>query len=217
MGFFTAVFIFLSVIVFLSLFAKHPTLFVFFLLAVIIAVLIDCQNRKDREETVKQSVERIRQELEKIFFKVNKEIFLTRDNTLHGLVYSEIIIDTYNKQIAICDFLKDELKVIPFQKLINCEIIENGKAICSFADGSEINSKLEIAGMHTKEISPIVSNLSIKIETLNSDDSEALAIPIPIITTPIRCKEYGYQKALSIANDVYFELVHILRDSKSAL
>lgn len=217
MGFFTAVFIFFSVIVFLSLFVKYPAVFIFFLLLVAIAVAVSYQNRKDREETVKQNVEHIQQELKKVSFKVSREFYLTHDNTPHGLVYSEIIIDSHNQQIAVCDFLKDDLKLIPFQKLVNCEIIENNEAVWSFADVPERDSKLEIAGMHAREVNPIVSNLSIRIETLNLGNSEISATLIPIITTPIRRKEYNYKKARDTANNVYFALVHILRDPSSAL
>lgn len=212
MGFFTAVFIFISVIALLSLFVKYPALFIFFIIAVTIAIKVSYQNSKDKKEAAQNGIECIRQELEKISFKVSREIYLTRDSAPHGLVYSEIIIDSQNQQLAVCDFLKNDLKLIPFQKLVNCEVIENDETVQSFVGTPEKDSKLVIGGMPAKEISLIVNNLSIKIEALNSDNSEIYAIILPIITTSIRRKEYDYKKAHDIANDAYYALVKILRD-----
>ena len=111
MGFFTAVFIFISVIALLSLFVKYPALFIFFIIAVTIAIKVSYQNSKDKKEAAQNGIECIRQELEKISFKVSREIYLTRDSAPHGLVYSEIIIDSQNQQLAVCDFLKNDLKL----------------------------------------------------------------------------------------------------------
>lgn len=217
MEFFTAVFIFISVIIILSLFVKYPSLFIFFIIAVGLAIKVSYQNSKDKKEAAQNGIECIRQKLEKISFKVSKEIYLTRDRAPNGLVYSEIIFDTHNQQIAVCDFLQNDLKLIPFQKLVNCEVIENDETVQSFVGTPEKDSKLVIGGMPAKEISPIVNNLSIKIKTLNSDDSEISVITVPIITTPIRRKEYDYKKARDIANDAYFSLVKILKDPSSTL
>lgn len=217
MGFFTGFFAFIFVLVFLGWMVKYPSLAIVLLFIVVFAIMVNYQNSKDRDEAAKQGIEHIRQELEKISFKVSKEIYLTRDRAPHGLVYSEIIIDSHNQQIAVCDFLKTDLKLIPFQKLVNCEVVENDETVQSFIGTSQKDSKLVIGGMPAKEISPIVNNLSIKIETLNSDNSEISVITVPIITTPIRRKEYDYKKARDIANDAYFSLIKILKDPSSTL
>ncbi len=217
MGFFTGFFAFIFILIFLGWMVKYPSLAIVLLFIFVFAIMVDYQNSKDRNETAKQGIEHIRQELEKISFKVSKEIYLTRDRAPNGLVYSEIIFDTYNQQIAVCDFLQNDLKLIPFQKLINCELIENDETVWSFVGIPDKDSKLVIGGMPAKEISSIVNNLSIKIETLNSDNSEISVIAVPIITTPIRRKEYDYKKARDIANDVYFSLIKILKDPSSTL
>ena len=205
------------ILIFLGWMIKYPSLAIVLLFIFVFAIMVDYQNSKDRNEAAKQGIEHIRQELEKISFKVSKEIYLTRERAPNGLIYSEIIFDTHNQQIAVCDFLQNDLKLIPFQKLVNCEVIENDETVQSFVGTPEKDSKLVIGGMPAKEISPIVNNLSIKIETLNSDDSEISVITVPIITTPIRRKEYDYKKARDIANDAYFSLVKILKDTSSTL
>lgn len=207
MGFFTFVFIFIFVLLFLIWIVKYPILGVLLLIGAVVAAVVNCQNSKNKEETVKQSIERIRQDLEKISFKVNQEIYLTCDKTSRGLVYSELIIDFYNQQIAICDFLKNDLKIIPFQNLVNCEIVENDETIRSFVGTPDKDSKLMIGGMVSKEIKPIVNNLFIKIETSNPNNS---VIFLPLITKPINRKEYEYKKARDIASHAYFAIAKIL-------
>lgn len=208
MGFFTGVILFLFAVALLSLCAKYPLLFVTFIIIVVWVIAVKYQESKEKEEHVKQSIERIRQKLEKISFKVDSEIYLRRNNSASGLVYAELIIDRYNHQIAICDFLNDDLKLIQFQQLINCEIIEDDEIIRSFTKRPDKKSKLVIGGMPDRDIKPIVNNLSIKIETSNLDNT---VIWVPIITTPTHRENHEYKKAYNIASDTYCALVRLLK------
>ena len=187
---------------------KQPAFGVFLVIIVVFILLTSYENNKEKKEIIEKSVERIRQELEKCSFKVSKEICLMRDDRVSTkFVSSELIIDDDNKQIALCTFYKDDLKIIPFEELLNCEILEDDVVVRSFAGALKSDSTLVI-GMATEESKSTIRNLSIKIETSNADNSEIL---IPIITTITNCQSYEYRKARNTASDVYSSLVEILK------
>ena len=208
--FFVYLFLFLGFIAICSMIAKQPAFGVILLVVGLVALVTSYQNSKEKKETIEKSVERIRKELEKLSFNVSREICLTRDRFSSEFASSELMIDTENRRIALCSFYKDDLQIIPFEELLNCEILEDIDIIRSFIGSSKSDSTLEI-GMATKQIKSTIRNLSIKIETSNSDKP---VIIIPLITVATDRKDFEYFKAKSAANDAYLAIVRIIRQCR---
>ena len=130
--FFVYLFLFLGFIAICSMIAKQPAFGVILLVVGLVALVTSYQNSKEKKETIEKSVERIRKELEKLSFNVSREICLTRDRFSSEFASSELMIDTENRRIALCSFYKDDLQIIPFEELLNCEILEDNDIIRSF-------------------------------------------------------------------------------------
>lgn len=123
---------------------------------------------------------------------------------------SEIIIDYENQRIALCSFYADELKIIPFQTLTNCEIIEDDDIICSFDVAKRTKPQLVIGEVKKyKRESATVGTLSVKIVTSDSDETF-----MPVIAKPTTRKSLSYVKAKSTAEAAYSVLSEIIRKTR---
>lgn len=205
--FFTYLFVFLCAIAFCASVAKSPVIGVVLAIVIVVALVTSIISYTERKEFVERSISRIRKELEEIGFVVGKEFFLTVEKHPDNVVTSEVIIDYKNERIALCSFYTDELKIIPFQMLSNCEIIEDDNIIRSFEGVKKSKSQLVIGEINKyKRDSPSVGNLSVKIVTSNSDETI-----MPVITKPTTRKSLDYIKAKSAVEATYLALSEILK------
>lgn len=208
--FFTYLFVFLCAIAFCASVVKSPVIGVVLGIVIVVALVTSIISDVERKEFIKKSIKRIRKELEEMGFVVGKEIFLTVEKRPDEVVSSEIIIDYKNARIALCSFYTDELKIIPFQMLANCEIIEGNNIIRSFEVAKKSKSQLVIAEINKcKRKSPSVGNLSVKIVTSDSDETI-----MPVITKPTTRKGLDYIKAKSTAETAYSTLSEIIRKTR---
>ena len=174
-------------------------------IVIVVALLTSIVGDAERKEFLEKSIDRIRKELEEIGFVVGKEIFLTVEKRPDEVVTSEIIIDYKNERIALCSFYTDKLKIIPFEMLANCEIIEDDNTIRSF----EVMKKSKSQLVKYKRESTSVGNLSVKIVT--SDSGETI---MPVITKPTTRKSLAYMKAKSTGETAYSTLSEIIRKTR---
>ena len=208
--FFTYIFVFLCAMAFCASVVKNPVIGVVLAIVIVVALVTSIISGKERKELIEKSVERVRKELEEMGFIVGKEIFLTIEKHPDEVVSSEIIIDYKNKRIALCSFYTDELKIISFQMLANCEIIEDDNIICSFEGAKKSKSQLVIGQINKyKNDSPSVRNLSVKIITSDSDETT-----MPVITKTTIRKSLDYIKAKSTAETAYSTLSEIIRKAR---
>ena len=199
---FSALFIILGFLSLCLMMYSNPLFAILF----IFVIAIIYAHYVEKKNTIKKSLDRIRKELDENSFNVSKEICLTRDPNFTEIASSEIVIDEYNKRLAICIFYKDELKIFSFSELVNCEVLEDGETIYPHSDSPKCTSALKI-GMASTPTKSSIRNLSIKLETANPDTHELF---IPILNVPTKLIDPAYSKAHATARDAYYELANII-------
>lgn len=208
--FFTYLFVFICAIAFCASVANSPVIGVVLAIVIVVALITSIISDTERKGGIEKSVKWISKELEEMGFVVGKEIFLTIEKLPDDIVSSEIIIDYKNERIALCSFCTDKLKIIPFQMLANCEIIEDDNIIRSLEVAKKSNPQFVIGEIHKyKKESPSVRNLSVKIVTSDSDETI-----MPIVTTSTTRKSLEYAKAKSTAETAYSTLSEIIRKTR---
>ncbi|WP_394961565.1 SHOCT domain-containing protein [Candidatus Allofournierella merdavium] len=200
------------------LFSSNPV-FVAIIIAVgALAFYIETQNTRtqNRKNKVNEknnlkstNRQRINEELITLGFDESKEVYLTLDS-----ISSVMKIDVKNERIALCNYYKDELQIIPFQKILECQIVENGATVQSGGIGRAVVGGVlaggagAIVGASTRKSKLIVDNLSIRIIT--SDVNNALII-IPILETVTNRESEKYKKAYKIAQEIHATIVSIIK------
>ena len=172
-------------------------------------------SNKPSREIIEQNREHISKELESIDFKESKEVYLTLDP-----VSPKMKIDTANRRIALCDYYKNTLKFIPYDNLLECEIIDDdttvlsggiGRAIVGGALAGEAGA---IVGAATRKSKSVTNNLSIKIITSDLNNS---LIVIPILETSTNRTSEKYKKAWEVAQEVHAVIVSIIKTNASSV
>lgn len=200
----------LVVLVVLGVFAMSPALG--FILLFIIAIGIAATISSKKEETEKNvnaihtGSEKIWEQLTNMAFKCSKRIVLSNE--------ADILIDSQNEQIAICDYLKSNLKILSFFALLSCEILESdtvvmkggvGRAIVGGAIAGDTGA---IVGAATRSSQSVVESLTIKI--ISSDVNESLVM-IPLITRETKRDSDAYKKMWEIAQEVHSVITSIIQ------
>ena len=203
----------LMLILFLLLFSANPGLGAVMLIALVIFCAIAIQDSSNRTEAQKeqatQNQEQIEKRLEELNFKEDKELCLTLNS-----ISPKMKIDTHNKQIALCDYNKDELKIIPFQNLLECQIVEDNTTILeggvgrAVVGGALAGGAGAIVGATTRKSKDVTKNLSIKIITSDLNDS---LIVIPILETTTNRESDKYKKAWTIAQETHATISSIIK------
>lgn len=204
----------LIVVIILALFVISPVVGFMFLLIVAIGVISTISTSQKQTEKAIDSIhsgsEKIWEELSNITFISNKRIVLSNE--------ADILIDSQNKQIAICNYLKPELKVLPFSALLSCEIIENNTVVMKGGIGRAIVGGViagktgAIVGAATRGSQSVTENLSIKIIT--SDVNESLII-IPLITQETKHDSDFYKKIWAVSQEVHSTLTSIIQTTNN--
>lgn len=181
-----------------------------------VAAIYDASRRDEaQKEQANKNRERIEKKLEELQFKEDKTLYLT----LNG-ISPKIKIDMHNKQIALCDYNKDELKIIPFQSLLECQIIEDNETVLAGGVGRAVvggalaGGAGAIVGATTRKSKDIAKNLSIKIITSDLNDS---LIVIPILENETNRESDKYKKAWTIAQETHATISSIIKTSSNHL
>lgn len=184
-------------------------LLVFAALLIAFAVQSDNEQKKKNKEQWERNNQKIKEELEKLSFGPGKEFYLGYKSSS-----PKMKIDVTSKQIAICDYTTGSLKIIPFQNLIECEIIEDNETVLSGGIGRAIAGGIiaggtgAIVGAVTRKSKNIVKSLSIRIGT--SDINDAL-IMIPLVTSPVKKESEQYKELWKTAQEIYATLLSIMK------
>lgn len=203
-------------IILIYFFSLNPALGIVAIVAFILLMVITVQNSEEENKTRNQLAEKnrdkIKRKLEEISFNESKEIYLTLDS-----ISPKMKIDTKNKQIAICNYYTNELKIIPYQNIIECQIVEDGATVLSGGVGRAIVGGVlaggagAIVGAATRKSKSVTNSLSLKIVT--SDVNESLIV-IPILESHTNRDSEKYKEAWQVAQTVYATLLGITKTVK---
>lgn len=194
-------------------FAMSPAfgvLFLGMLVAAIVYTISDANKQyKEDIESIRVGSEKIGKNLADISFKSSKRIDLGKKNASE-----EILVDTSGKQIAVCDYLKTELKILPFSALLSCEILEDNAIIMKGGVGRAIvggviaGSTGAVVGATTRNSKSVAHSLIIKIITSDINDS---LVTIPLITEETKRDSDMYKKMWTIAQEVHSTITSIIQ------
>lgn len=194
-------------------FAMSPVVGIIFLGLLVVAIIYSISNASEQDkkdiESIRAGSEKIGKNLADISFKSSKRIDLGKKNASE-----EILVDTSGKQIAICDYLKTELKILPFSALLSCEILEDNAVIMKGGVGRAIvggviaGSTGAVIGATTRNSKSVAHSLIIKIITSDINDS---LVTIPLITEETKRDSDMYKKMWTIAQEVHSTITSIIQ------
>ena len=179
---------------------------------------------------IKDSVERENQDNLIDKYKAEFESKLATENFKESkeisLVYSPyrqpsyvFKIDTTSNRLALCNYLDNDLKIISFESLLDCEVIEDNSTIRyggisrAVVGGMIAGNTGAIIGASTSKSKTVTSNLSIKI--IISDTTNPLIL-IPLITSDTNRNGEKYKHLLNIAQEVHSTIISIIKTSNSS-
>lgn len=203
---------YIVLILFFLVFLASPVMGVILLVLLIAAWVysLKVQMKKDEQtmDSIRAGSEKIGKKLADASFKNSKSIDLGKNAA------EEILVDTSGKQIAICNYLTTELKILPFSVLLSCEILEDNAVIMKGGVGRAIVGGViagdtgAVVGATTRSSKSVTRSLIIKIIT--SDINSSL-VTIPLITQEVNRDSDFYKKMWAIAQEVHSTITSIIQ------
>jgi hypothetical protein len=187
--------------------------FLIIILFVALVVVIIAGFNKGKEQIANKS--NLQSQLRANNFNDEKTIDIVSIN-----VYKQISFDFTNKKLAIIDVIANSLEYVQFEKIIECEIIEDNTTIMKGGIGRAVVGGVlaggigAVVGSTTRKSSDMVRNLSIRIIT--NDISNALVL-ITLIDQEIKRDITVYKNCMSAAQEIYSTIISIIESNKKLL
>lgn len=146
-------------------------------------------------------------------FKVDK----TYDIISYG-INKQVLFDLKINKIAILDIDANTIDYVEFNKIIDCEILEDNTTIMKGGIGRAIVGGVlaggagAIVGAGTRGTSEVVKNLAVRIIT--NDISNSL-IMIVLIKSDIQRNSFLYKNCIASAQGIYSTIISILNSGKT--
>lgn len=211
------IYVLLLLLLIWGLYTMNPAFAVAVVIIFVVGIIVSVQDSAKKDEEIKIKVDasrkRVAKELDQANFNSSKEIYLTLDS-----ISPKMKIDTKSKRVAVLDYYKDKVDIIPFQNLIECQVIEDNETVLSGGVGRAVVGGViaggagAIVGAATRKSKSVTNNMSLKIIT--SDINNSLIV-IPILETATKRDSEKYKKAWSTAQNAHAIIVSIIKTSSS--
>jgi len=177
-------------------------------IVLVIIIIIAWQSAKKKAENKKS----LQGQLKQNNFKVDK----TYDIISFG-INKQVLFDFDSNKIAILDAIANSIDYVEFNKIVDCEIIEDNTTIMKGGIGRAVVGGVlaggvgAIVGAGTRGSSDVVRNLAIRIIT--NDISNSLVM-ITLIAGKTKRDSVDYINCMASAQGIYSTIISILNSSK---
>lgn len=153
--------------------------------------------------------------------ELRKEGFITSQIRVLDMLENrqQIRVDLKHKKIAICNiFPQQNINILDFSDIVECEIVEDSKTIMkggigrAIVGGSIAGGVGAIVASNTRKNKDITNNLHIRIITKNISNSLHI---INIIKSETKKYSAEYNTAINFANNVYATITSIMNGNNN--
>jgi len=179
-------------------------------IVLVIIIIIAWQSAKKEAENKNSLQDQLKQNK----LKIDK----TYDIISVG-VNKQVLFDLESNKIAILDAAANSIDYVEFNKIIDCEIMEDNTTIMKGGIGRAIVGGVlaggvgAIVGAGTRGSSDVVKNLAIRIIT--NDISNSMVM-ITLIKSDTKRDSAFYKNCMASAQGIYSTIVSILNSSKTS-
>ncbi len=147
-------------------------------------------------------------------FKIDKTY-----NIISLGVNKQVLFDFESNKIAILDAAANSINYVEFNKIIDCEILEDNTTIMKGGIGRALVGGVlaggvgAIVGAGTRGLSDIVKNLAIRIIT---NDISNPMVMITLINSDTKRDGLFYKNCMASAQEIYSTIVSVLNSGKTS-
>ena len=186
------------------------TILIIFIVIIISAITISIMNDKIAKKNSGEIDE-----------KLKKAGLITSQITVLDMVENrqQLRVDLEHKKVAICNiFPQQNINMLDFSDIVECEIMEDSKTIMKGGIGRAIVGGALAGGVgaivasNTRKSNDVINNLHIRIITKNVSNSLHI---INIIKSETKKYSPEYKIAINFANNVYATLTSIIKGNSN--
>ena len=186
------------------------TILIIFIVIIISAITISIMNDKIAKKNSGEIDE-----------KLKKAGFITSQIRVLDMVENrqQLRVDLEHKKVAICNiFPQQNINMLDFSDIVECEIMEDSKTIMKGGIGRAIVGGALAGGVgaivasNTRKSNDVINNLHIRIITKNVSNSLHI---INIIKSETKKYSPEYKIAINFANNVYATLTSIIKGNSN--
>lgn len=186
------------------------TILIIFIVIIISAITISIMNDKIAKKNSGEIDE-----------KLKKAGFITSQIRVLDMVENrqQLRVDLEHKKVAICNiFPQQNINMLDFSDIVECEIMEDSKTIMKGGIGRAIVGGAIAGGVgaivasNTRKSNDVINNLHIRIITKNVSNSLHI---INIIKSETKKYSPEYKIAINFANNVYATLTSIIKGNSN--
>ena len=186
------------------------TILIIFIVIIISAITISIMNDKIAKKNSGEIDE-----------KLKKAGFITSQLRVLDMVENrqQLRVDLEHKKVAICNiFPQQNINMLDFSDIVECEIMEDSKTIMKGGIGRAIVGGALAGGVgaivasNTRKSNDVINNLHIRIITKNVSNSLHI---INIIKSETKKYSPEYKIAINFANNVYATLTSIIKGNSN--